>query len=58
MYKGDEIKMGRQIQWRIKAFSHMENVDEDELFFTTPLLISEENIKNVKSEILQLIDKF
>ncbi|MCB9025587.1 MAG: hypothetical protein H6625_04655 [Bdellovibrionaceae bacterium] len=50
--------MGRQIQWRIKAFSHMENVDEDELFFTTPLLISEENIKNVKSEILQLIDKF
>ena len=72
LQEGEEIKMGpqrthleaespfvkgRQMQWRIKAFNHMEATDEDELFFTAPLVVSEENIKKIRSEILQLIDK-
>lgn len=48
---------GRQVQWRIKGFECMEKVSEEELFFTAPMVLSKDNIKSIRSEILQLIDK-
>ena len=43
--------------WRLKAFSRMENVDAEELFFTSPVSIAKSDIPLVRQKLVECLDE-
>jgi uncharacterized protein (TIGR02147 family) len=43
--------------WRLKAFGKMENIEADELFFTSPVSIAKKDIPLVREKLVQALDE-
>lgn len=45
----------RQISWRVKAFEKMDRTDKSQFFYTAPMSISEQQLKNLREKITDVI---
>jgi uncharacterized protein (TIGR02147 family) len=43
------------INWRLKGIEHMDNLHADELFYTSPVTLSEKSMKEIKKMLLKLV---
>lgn len=43
------------INWRLKGIEHMDNLNNNELFYTSPMTISEKSMKEIKKMLLNFV---
>lgn len=43
------------INWRLKGIEHMDNLHEDELFYTSPMTLSRSSMKEIKKMLLNFV---